>query len=195
MVIGGVTEEFKDYDVRGFAKLVATAGLQKEYQEIFDVINVWQEMVIKGKDAMSLYFYGANGSGKTFMAINIMESLKKIQCFRTTAIKLQQDFFKEWKVPKAGLFKGLLVIDEFGKEYKTKAEHSESIMEYILKYRSERKFLTIVISNADISFIRQRYGETVYSILRGKYIPIGYPETDFREISGNNELKKYLKNA
>lgn len=195
MVIGGVTEEFKDYSIKDFSKLVASAGLVEAYDEIFDVINVWQDRVIKGKDAMSLYFYGANGSGKTFIATHIMESLKKIQCFRTTAIKLQQDFFKEWKVPKAGLFKGLLVIDEFGKEYKTKAEHSESIMEYILKYRSERKFLTIVISNADINFIKQRYGETVYSILKGKYIPIGFPEIDFREISGNNEMKKYLKNS
>jgi hypothetical protein len=122
-----------------------------------------------------------------------MNSLTKTQCFRTTAIKLQQDFFENWRIPKVGLFKGLLVIDEFGKEYKTKAEHSESIMEYILKYRAERKFLTIIISNADITFIKQRYGETIYSILRGKYIPVPFPEIDFRIMTADNKMKNYIK--
>lgn len=193
MVIGGISEEFKDYKINDLYALTKDANLEKEYDAIFDVIETWQERVIKGKEVMNLYFFGANGSAKTSIATHIMNSLTKTQCFRTTAIKLQQDFFENWRIPKVGLFKGLLVIDEFGKEYKTKAEHSESIMEYILKYRAERKFLTIIISNADITFIKQRYGNTIDSILRGTYIPLKFPEIDFRLITAENKMKNYIK--
>jgi len=196
MVIGGISEEFRDYKVtglEGLEGLINQANLSEEYSQIFKVIEVWKKKIRKGDDVMNLYFFGANGSGKTSLATNIMLEFPKIKSIRTTAIKIQQDFFENWRIPKVGLFKGLLVIDEFGKEYKTKAEHSESIMEYILKYRAERKFLTIIISNADITFIKQRYGNTIDSILRGTYIPLKFPEIDFRLITAENKMKNYIK--
>ena len=50
-----------------------------------------------------------------------------------------------------------------------------------------------IISNADIEFIKQRYGATVFSILRGKFIPISFPEIDFRLLTSGVEVEKYLK--
>lgn len=192
----GIPEEFSDLTWEGIRDLPYENAESKKYREIYKIARKWTNKLIEGqRPDMGLFLCGSNGSGKTSLACLILRSLleENVSAYRVTMVKMQAEYFDNWRVPETGLLNVVLAIDELGKEPKTKAEHSESAFEYIIKYRAERNFPTILIANADIGYLRGRYGETVNSVLRGRFIPLNFPEVDFRQRIGSERLKQFLE--
>lgn len=191
----GIVEDFRQ---RKWNDLFELDDLDEDdkflYKTMFDASKKWADAVINKKTSMGLYLYGSNGSGKSTLGCLLLKKFLKneIQAMRVTSVRLQKDFFANWTVPAYALMKGVLFIDEVGKEYQTKQEHSEMVLEYILKYRTERHLHTILASNADGDFLKKRYGATVNSILKGKFIPIGFPDIDLRQLLAEGEARKII---
>lgn len=60
-----------------------------------------------------------------------------------------------------------LVIDEIGKETEGKSKYNQIILERVLKTRIEKLQLpTITITNLDPNDFRERYGNTIYSVIQ-----------------------------
>ena len=165
-----------------------------DYRKVLKVAKNWEKAIIEKSSVLGLFLYGHNGSGKTTIACLLLLTFKKQgrDVLRITMTKLQQDFYEEWRIPEIALFRGVLFIDEVGKEYKTKQEHSEILLEYVLKYRAERRLVTILASNSDIKYLNQRYGATVNSILKGKFLPLAFPEVDLRQRTVGDEINKII---
>lgn len=191
----GISEDFRDKEWEDIFDLeVLSSGELAVYRKIFNAAKSWCSSVVDQKTSMGLFMYGSNGSGKSTLGCLLLKELLKnaIPCMRVTAVRLQKDFYDGWRVPKYALLKGVLFVDELGKEYKTKNEHSEMVIEYILKYRTERRLPSVLASNADADYLYKRYGETVNSILKGKFIPIAFPEVDLRQRLALEESKRII---
>jgi len=168
---------------------------EKKYSKIYDIAYNWSDKILKKETFIGLYMTGQNGSGKSFLGCCLVKKFLdagKI-AVRVNMIDLQQKFYKEWEIPQIALQSAIIFIDEVGKEYKTKAEHSEIMFEYILKYRAERKYPTILASNMGLKQLTERYGETVESLLVGEYLPLNFPEIDLRKRLVKEEIKKIIK--
>lgn len=192
----GISEDFRDKDWDSLFNLQAIDSQENEaYSAVFSAAKKWCKYVIQGKTDLSLFMYGMNGSGKSTLGCIVLKSLYKngIPVLRVTAVRLQQDFFAGWIIPEYALMRGVLLIDEVGKEYSTKQGHSETVLEYILKYRTERKLKTILVANADIEDLNKRYGATVNSILRGKFLPLAFPLVDLRQRCALCEVEKFME--
>jgi DNA replication protein DnaC len=89
-----------------------------------------------------------------------------------------------------------LVIDDVGKEYKSKSNLSESVFDRVLRYREHP---TIITSNKALEDIETTYGESITSLMYGKLISVRFAGSDFRkeEISKRlkevGKIKKYLE--
>jgi DNA replication protein DnaC len=192
----GIPEDFSGRTWTSFKNLEEhlSEKEKKFYDESILGVQKWMKAVVSKSTTLGLFMYGHNGSGKTTIGcLALIGFLKKgIPAYRITMTKLQQEFYSEWKIPEVVLMKGVLFIDEVGKEYKTKQEHSEAAFEYAIKYRSERRLPTILVSNADINYLSKRYGETVNSIIRGKFLLLTFPEIDLRQRTVDDEIQKIL---
>jgi DNA replication protein DnaC len=191
----GISSDFTAKSWNDIQKLKVLSEEEKAaYSSIYKDAKNWGKAITEGNTEIGLHLYGANGSGKsTLGCLLLLGFLKReISCLRVTMIKIQQEFYKEWRIPEFALFRGVLFIDEVGKEYHTKQEHSEIVFEYVMKHRSERLLPTILASNADIDFLYKRYGETVNSILRGKFMLLDFPEVDLRQRLVGGKINEIL---
>jgi DNA replication protein DnaC len=179
----GISEDFINIGWNDYLSLPLSSKEKNHYKYIYNIVKKWFGIVQEKNPNMGLFFTGCNGSGKSSLACLLIKSLleKNIIALRITSIKLQSRYFEEWRIPSEGLLPSVLIIDEVGKEPKTKGEFSESTFEYILKYRTERLLPTVLVANTDIVYLCKRYGKTVESVLRGKFIPLNFPEIDLRQ--------------
>lgn len=193
----GITEDFLHREWGDIEKLeFLSADEAERYKRIYAIAAKWVRSVSQTKKVeLGLFMYGSNGSGKTTLACIIAKHFikHKIPARRVTMTRVQAEFYENWRVPEIGLINEVLIIDECGKEYKTKNEHSEICFEYILKYRAERKLPTILVSNADIVFLYRRYGETVNSVLKGSYLPLAFPEVDMRQRQAEIKINEFMR--
>lgn len=141
-----------------------------------------------------LFFFGRNGSGKSFMAAavaNEIEVVHKAHVMRVSVMELIDAYFSEWRVPEEFFQVKVLVLEELNKEIPTKQGHSEAVLENLLKVRFEKGLCTIITTNSSIEQIDRRYGPTVVSVLKGRCLPVRFPEEDLREIQGSIIFKKH----
>ena len=189
----GITEEFQECSLETLKKEVDLHPDEvTTYEDIYTLGEKWHKTIEANKYKVGLFIYGDNGTGKSSFGCYLMCKFLKSgkHADRMTMARVQEHFFKEWKIPVIALRKSPLFLEEIGKEYTTKNEHSSSILEYILKYRIERKFPTIISANASIKDIIVRYGATVESLLRGKYLPIQFPPVNLRLRSSRKNIQE-----
>ena len=75
-----------------------------------------------------------------------------------------------------------LGIDDIGKEYRGKTEYIISVFDRILRYRSTWNRPTFLTSNIGPEEIGSVYGNSIASLLYGKFLPLRLMGEDFRRL-------------
>lgn len=151
-------------------------------------ILLWEKILLPVEDKLdtvlargyNFLFYGANGSGKTHSAVQILCSAIELGhsgyyiTLRDLYLLYNEVNFKEHTPDQSALLDfiskaDVLVLDEVGKESLTGPV--VSFIEDLLKARSTRPCTTFICSNIQIhkkEFLT-RYGNSVWDIVRGCY--------------------------
>lgn len=161
------------------------------------------EKVLKGytehcdamfSDCVNLLLVGSNGCGKSITASIILQ-----YCYRnyftarmTTFRDLISKAFANEDI--SGYVNAeFLVIDELGAEVNLKSSAEKVLLEDLLKQRFAKGFPTIICSNLDLSQLKERYGNTFYSML-SEFVKIKIVGEDKRKaVFRNKQALKYLR--
>lgn len=119
------------------------------------------------RDCVGLLFLGQNGNGKTYISSIILQYCYSYYhtCRMSTFKDLISMAFNKEDSYMEFLNSEFLVIDELGAEVSLKSDAEKSLLEGILKYRFTKGYPTILCSNLDLGQLKERYGNTFYSML------------------------------
>lgn len=142
------------------------------------------------KEGKGIYFFGNNGVGKTTLACMILKECYtyRYTCKRITFMdyvslytrawgdsEVKQEVEEEINKIKSREF---LCIEEIGKENDTKV--AVNVLEDLLRYREDNSLPTIICTNLSPKVIKERYGNSIYSLLKGNCVPIKVTGEDKR---------------
>lgn len=148
---------------------------------------------------INILLLGEFGVGKT-MAMNLL--LKELlhqgySVFATTFTSMIEMFTAGWTssddkhlFQERMIMSQVLLIDDIGREMKTKTNLSESTFDYILRSRVQMGRPTFITSNMTESSIKQGYGSAVFSLLGENCLIQTVKGTDFRKKAGQRTLKE-----
>lgn len=160
-----------------------------------DARNFVQEYILSLEDnfrnGRGIVFYGPNGTGKTSLGCMILKAALRVDhSAQVGAWPLILDARTQaWNNPAAlqefrlRIFHTeFLQIDDLGKEVGSGKELSVSVLDMVLRHRAGRNRPTILTTNADPVRIRQVYGDSVASLLNGRFSAVPVLGADLREI-------------
>lgn len=151
-----------------------------------------------------ILLYGSNGVGKSFIASLIV---KYAYVFRYTSKRctfvdyiseytrmwgcknpqekeeLEEYFYRNYKAVE------FLCLEEIGKELDTKL--SPTVLEDLLRYREERGLVTIICTNLNPSMLKEKYGNSIMSLLKGNCTPIKLVGEDLRKEVFEERIDSY----
>lgn len=137
------------------------------------------------KSNKGIFMYGSNGVGKSFLASLVLKQAYRCRysARRVTFAEYVTEYTKMWgaKTPEQkeeleelfyAKYKAVefLVLEEIGKEIDTKV--SAPILEDLLRYREDKGFVTIVCTNIKPTDIKDKYGASVGSLIKGNMTPV-----------------------
>lgn len=192
-------------------KNLSIMGVPKKFhkQTIEDFLTYGERDLIKVKEAISDYLnrlpeafddnqglllYGSNGVGKTFISCMIVKEAyrHRYTAHRVTFVEyinsytrmwgaktpeekdlLEQEFYNSYKAVE------FLVLEEIGKEIDSKV--AAPILEDCLRYREDNGLVTIICSNLGVKDMRERYGASILSLMKGNMTPICIEGKDKRK--------------
>ena len=141
-----------------------------------------------------LCLLGSNGVGKTLIACIIAKEAYRLRYStrRVTFVDYMSKYTLVWNArsieekesSQDDLYNNykaveFLVLEEVGKEVDSKA--SAPIIEDLLRYREDNGLVTIICTNLSPKDIENRYGASVYSLLKGNMTPIRIEGVDKRK--------------
>ena len=142
------------------------------------------------KEGKGIYFFGKNGVGKTTLACMILKECYtyRYTCKRITFMDYVSLYTRAWgdSVAKQEVeeevnkikSREFLCIEEIGKENDTKV--SVNVLEDLLRYREDNSLPTIICTNLSPKAIKERYGNSIYSLMKGNCVPIKVTGEDKR---------------
>lgn len=131
-----------------------------------------------------IFMYGMNGAGKSYIAAataNTIGDLYGVRTRRASVNQVLSEYFEGWEIPELYRQVECLVLEELNKEIPSSKGRSEAVVEDLLKDRFEKGRVTLITTNSTIEAIERRYGATVVSVLKGRCLPLKFPEVDLRE--------------
>lgn len=155
--------------------------------------NYLSDIDIKFKNNSGIYFYGANGVGKTMLSCIIVKEAyrHRYTSKRVTFAEYVQKYTNMWGAKNPSERESLedefynrykavefLVLEEIGKEMDTKAVRP--ILEDLLRYREDNGLVTIYCSNLAPSQLKSIYGNSIFSLISGNTYPISIDCEDKR---------------
>ena len=142
------------------------------------------------KEGKGIYFFGNNGVGKTTLACMILKECYtyRYTCKRITFMDYVSLYTRAWGDSEAKQeveeeinkikSREFLCIEEIGKENDTKV--AVNVLEDLLRYREDNSLPTIICTNLSPKAIKERYGNSIYSLLKGNCVPIKVTGEDRR---------------
>lgn len=143
------------------------------------------------KTCEGVFFYGANGTGKTMLSSLILkEAYKNRYSGRRltfadyvslyTSVWSSYNDEKEDLKYKASVYKNVefLVLEEIGKEIDSSI--SVPILEELLRYREDKGLVTIICTNLSPKLVTEHYGASIMSLIKGSMTPIKIETNDYR---------------
>jgi DNA replication protein DnaC len=142
---------------------------------------------------MGILFYGSNGTGKTTLASIVIREAYRLRytARRVTFVEYIDRYAAGWG-KSAGerevaddefytYYKSVefLCLEEVGKEIDSKI--AAPILEDCLRYREDRRLVTIACTNLSPGDLCDRYGQSVHSLLTGNMTPIQMDFMDKRQ--------------
>ena len=196
LIMMGVPKRFtkktlKDFNDYGKKSLKSVKSFVAEYISHIDE-NI--------EDNKGILFVGSNGVGKSLLSCIILKEAyrHRYSCRRVTFSSYISAYTESWGATKSDRdvieqdlldkYKGVefLVLEEIGKEIDSKI--AKPILEDLLRYREEHGLVTVVCSNLNTDTIKDIYGNSVLSLLRGSMTRIIIDSEDKRQEVFRGEL-------
>lgn len=134
-------------------------------------------------------FHGEVGTGKTMVAnLLLKEFVKKgYRCYGTTFANMVDMFTAGWnnlsdqrrfnnKIKKSQI----LLLDDVGREMRTKTKLSESTFDNVLRTRVQSGLVTILTTNLTLDELSSGYGAGALSLIRETNLHLEFKGDDFR---------------
>ena len=140
-----------------------------------------------------IFFNGSNGVGKTMLSCIVAKEAyrHRYTTRRCTFVDYMNQYTKAWGAKSAEeketfednlytYYKAVefLILDEVGKEVDSKV--SAPILEDLLRYREDKGYVTIICTNLNIDTLKEKYGNSCISLLKGNCTPIIIESNDLR---------------
>lgn len=156
------------------------------------------------KKGISLMLSGSNGTGKTLLATSILKAVirKGMTAQMTSLGGIIQVYTDGWGDPrKRQIFderiknSDFLLIDDVGKEYQAKnSDLTEIMFDNLIRYRVFRRKPFILTTNTSPTDLKNRYGNSLMSLLQGKSLNLKVVDGDYRKAIQGRNLWEELKN-
>jgi DNA replication protein DnaC len=148
-----------------------------------------------------LMFLGGFGTGKTMTMNLLLKELlwDKYNVYATTFTSMIEMFTAGWKsMEEQALFQKkvkqskVLLLDDIGKEMRTRNNLAESTFDDVLRSRVQDGRPTFITSNMTIEEMGQGYGSAVFSLLQEVSIVHEFSGDDYRQKSNQRLLDEAL---
>lgn len=151
------------------------------------------------RNGIGVMFIGEFGAGKTMLACLVAKALIRLgyDVFFTTFQGMTQLFTSGWKSEDdKALFErrvvnsDVLVLDDIGKEYRTKTNMSESLFDHVLRQRVLNARPTFITANDDPEALRHGYGSAVISLISERSIVRATTGLDYRPAARDRAIEE-----
>lgn len=192
MLKAGILEEFWELEFEQY----------KGKPEVVKVLNDYRENIVNAREkGISIFLHGTNGTGKTFLGVEILkEALRKGYTVQFASLGgIVQALTDGWyDADKRLIYErrirdvDFLMIDDVGKEMRvSKNGLTEMVFDNLIRYRTFRNKPMVLTTNSDISSIENAYGKSIISLLYGKFIPLRIIGDDYRKtVLSKNVLER-----
>ena len=150
---------------------------------------------------IGMVLYGEIGTGKTFGATMLLKDLIKVgyRCYSTTFASMVEMFTAGWKsVDDQQYFQekivhsDVLLLDDLGRELRTKNKLSESTFDDVLRRRVQDGRPTFITTNMSLAEMNEGYGAAVLSLLSEKSMTYEVKGADYRPTANKKMLKEVM---
>lgn len=189
LTLMGVPRKFHSLTLKDF-DTSKSAGLSKVRDYVGEYVDSIDENF---ENNTGIYFCGSNGVGKTMLScfivkeayrhrytaqrVTFSEYVKKYTAVWSAKAQekeeLEEELYQRYKAVE------FLVLEEIGKEMDTKAVRP--ILEDLLRYREDEQLVTIICTNLAPKQLREIYGESIYSLVRGNLFYVKIEGNDVRK--------------
>jgi DNA replication protein DnaC len=155
-------------------------------------------MVARG---IGIILMGDFGTGKTLTATLILKHLLHggYSVYSTTFANMIEMFTAGWYDAAEKEFyhervrkSEILLIDDIGKEYKTKSGLGSATFDSILRSRVQDGRPTFITTNMSLEEMKEGYGSAILSLLQETSLVQEVAGRDYRERAGNSKLQEIL---
>lgn len=146
---------------------------------------------------MGLFLTGDYGTGKTLAANLALKDFVRegLSCFAITFAQMVDMYTAGWHSASERanfhskiLHARVLLIDDLGRELRTKNQLSETTFDNVMRTRVQHGRSTIITTNMDPVELGEGYGGAVLSLLREKSLAIAVGGDDYRNRAREREL-------
>ena len=174
------------------AKLSDVSEKTKSRKNLKDFVSEYINDLENWQLEKGIFFFGSNGVGKTYLSSIILKQayVCRYTCYRITFANYSDLYTWVWSgrsldektelEEKIYQYKGceILVLEEIGKNIDSTI--STPILEDLLRYREDKGLITIICTNMTLDGVKELYGESVCSLIKGATVPIKIVGDDFR---------------
>lgn len=195
LALSGIPLEF------WFSALDDLKPLNAGAKRVFRTIDTYIKKIHDNYNfGQGIFFYGSNGVGKSHLASIILQEAYKcrytISCFtmnKVTPIGVKASYEEDTKefYNRKILNVDFLVIDEVGKEQQGEKQANITVLEEVIRCRNAQLLPTLLITNLVMDDFKERYGNSIVSLLLQRFLDIKLVGADFRLQQHKELVKKY----
>jgi DNA replication protein DnaC len=170
---------------------------------ILEIAEYVKHIVNAKKKGISIMLAGSNGTGKTLLATSILKAaiMKGMSGQMTSLGGIIQCYTDGWGDPrKRQIFDqrikdtDFLMIDDVGKEYQAKnSDLTEIMFDNLIRYRVGRLKPFILTTNTAPNDLKNRYGNSLMSLIEGNCLKLKVVDADFRKEIQSKSLWEELR--